>query len=60
MEDSRIIKRGELGHHQAPRRVPGAAPPWVAPGGLLAALGGPPMPPFAYILPSGQKPLNEK
>src|SRR3954471_23661715 len=35
-----------------PRRVPGAARPWPTPGSLLAALGAPPTPPFAYIYPS--------
>ena len=57
-EDSRITKRGELGHHQGSRRVPGAAQKGGAPGTLLAALGGPPRPPFAYKTPRGWKPLN--
>src|SRR3954467_5698133 len=35
------------------RRVPGAGPPWAAPGGLLASWWVPLTPPFAYIYPSG-------
>src|ERR1043165_977669 len=57
MEPSGKVKREQEGHHQGPRRVR-AAPPGVAQGGLLAALGGPPTPPFAYIYPSDQKPQN--
>src|SRR3954465_14465136 len=37
-EPSGRTKRWKGGHHQGPRRVPGAAPPWAAPGGLLASL----------------------
>ena len=57
-EPSGRAKRGKEGHHQGPRRVPSAAPPWAALGGLLAALGGHLTPPFAYIYPSDQKPLD--
>src|SRR3954468_23045609 len=57
-EPSGRAKRGKEVHHQGPRRVPGAAPPWAAPGGLLAALWLLSMPPFAYIYPSDQKPLD--
>src|SRR4051812_45229724 len=56
-EGSGITKRGKEGHHQAARRSGGAAPPWVAPGTLLTALWVPSMPAFAYIYPSGWKPL---
>src|SRR4051812_19789911 len=38
MEPSGITKVWKGGHHQATRRVPGAAPPWATPGGLLADL----------------------
>src|SRR3954464_12151425 len=55
-EPSGRTKRGQEGHHQEPRRVHGAAPPWAAPGGLLAALWIPPTPPFAYIYPSSGNP----
>src|SRR3954471_17378580 len=37
----------EGGHHKDSRRVPGAAPPWAAPGTLLAALWAPWCPPLA-------------
>src|SRR3954466_1845092 len=57
-EPSERTKRGKEGHHQGPRRVPGAAPPWAAPGGLLATLWVPPTAPFAYIYPSSANPQN--
>ena len=60
LEASGITKGEKRDHHQGARRVPGAAPPWAAPGALLAALCGPSTPPFAYITPSGWKPLNKK
>ena len=60
MKDSRITKGEDQGHHQGARRVPGAAQEGGAPGTLLAALGGPPMPPFAYILPSGVETPNQE
>ena len=58
MEDSRIIKRGELGHHQGARRVPGAAPTLGHAGCPPGCLVGPLDAPFAYIYPSGWKPLK--
>src|ERR1043165_6916731 len=57
-EASGVTKEGKRGHHQGARRVPGAAPPWAAPGTLMAALWVPLTPPFAYIYPSGWKPLK--
>src|SRR3954466_5600046 len=48
----------EGAHHQATRRVPGAAPPWAAPGGLLAALWVLSPPPFRLYLPLVRKPLE--
>ena len=53
MEPSGITKRGKGGHHQAARRAGGAAPPWAAPGTVLAASWVPSTPPFAYIYPLG-------
>src|SRR3954468_19035844 len=58
-EPSGRTKRGKEGHHQGPRRVPGAAPPWAAPGGLLAALWVLSAPPFAYIYPSPGNPWKQ-
>src|SRR3954464_2184687 len=58
-EPSGRTKRGQEGHHQGPRRVPGGAPPWATPGGLLAALWGPPTPPFPDISPSSRNPGNK-
>ena len=49
-EDSRKTKGEDRGHHQGARRVPGAAPSGGAPGTLLAALGGPPRPPFPFLV----------
>src|SRR4051812_2699589 len=54
----RKSQKREGGHHQGPRRVPGAAPPWAALGGLLAALWVLPTPPFAYIYPSSGNPRD--
>src|ERR1041384_3079997 len=56
-EASGITKRGKGGHHQEARRAGGTTPPWAAPGTLLTASWVPSMPPFAYIYPSGWKPL---
>src|ERR1041385_5137682 len=50
-------REGRGVHHQAARRAGGAAPPWAAPGTLVTAWWVPSMPPFAYIYPSGWKPL---
>src|SRR3954465_12768196 len=57
MEPSGITKVWKGGHHQATRRVPGAAPPWAAPGGLLAALWVL-SPPFRLYFPPVWKPLE--
>ena len=50
-EPSGRTKRGQEVHHQGSRRVPDAAPPWAAPGGLLAALGGPRLAPSPIFTP---------
>src|SRR3954471_10398124 len=50
-ETSERVKWEQEGHHHGPRRVPGAAPPWAAPGGLLAALGAPRLSPSPIFTP---------
>src|SRR3954467_10751900 len=53
-EPSGITEVWKGGHHQATRRVPGAAPAWAALGALLADLWVPSAPTSAYIYtPSG-------
>ena len=56
-EPSGKVKREQEGHHQGPRRVPGA-PPLGRARGPPGCPGCPPTPPFAYIYPSDQKPLD--
>src|SRR3954468_18447667 len=50
-EASGRTKGGKRGHHQEARRAPGAAPPWAAPGTLLAALWVPSTPPSPIFTP---------
>ena len=58
-EPSGVIKKGRGAHHQTTRRAGGAAPPWAAPGTLLAAMCGPSTPPSPIFTPRGGNPKQE-
>ena len=59
-ERSGRTERGQEDHHQGPRRVPGAAPPWAAPGGLLAALVAPRLLPLPIFTPRIRNPKTRR